>query len=517
MKTELSIEETNKLRIKLGLKPIAVTPSESIQEKSHHEVEEPKKVQPRVLKAQRVDHGSLDNASILEGEIMTLKDANILDEDQNELITESEVLDGQLNKKSESTKKLHQFEGDENENDDDDGEEESYFKVGEARVKLRVNENYKRDSKLKKMEELAKKNNKYVVNLDSGEDDSDDNDDDALDELTMIQKSDFSSSKKKSKSVSAKKFKKSKKNKTKASNGSTGWKNLSDEEIDLNQHVVLDGESIGDDIFDDDNDGLQAVLTASRLKANSKKVKNSEIVKKHQDDGPKKRKLAEVLEDEDDQSDSGLVIDGTSEFLSGLKQNILSNHEHTNDAESTGSQPSNETNGTIENYEHSSSELVKPNGTGPDVEEDTGENSEEDIPSDEPNFGSTGLSSTLSFLQKSSVLKITDEARLKERERTMQKKLKKDLAYMKLASEINGDANNNGHSSTTSIVTEHGLNDYNPEIKITYTDDNNNVLNPKEAYKHLSHKFHGKGPSKQKQAKLLLKKQQKQLKEQKFS
>lgn len=48
--------------------------------------------------------------------------------------------------------------------------------------------------------------------------------------------------------------------------------------------------------------------------------------------------------------------------------------------------------------------------------------------------------------------------------------------------------------------------DYKPEIILEYTDDSGRKLDtPKEAFRHICHKFHGKGPSKNKIDKMLKK------------
>jgi U4/U6.U5 tri-snRNP-associated protein 1 len=46
---------------------------------------------------------------------------------------------------------------------------------------------------------------------------------------------------------------------------------------------------------------------------------------------------------------------------------------------------------------------------------------------------------------------------------------------------------------------------YHPNVKLEYIDDNNQKLTPKEAFRYLSHKFHGKGPGKNKIEKRLKK------------
>lgn len=49
---------------------------------------------------------------------------------------------------------------------------------------------------------------------------------------------------------------------------------------------------------------------------------------------------------------------------------------------------------------------------------------------------------------------------------------------------------------------------YRPNVKLEYIDDDGRVLNEKEAFRYLSHKFHGKGPGKNKIEKRLKKSDQ---------
>lgn len=49
---------------------------------------------------------------------------------------------------------------------------------------------------------------------------------------------------------------------------------------------------------------------------------------------------------------------------------------------------------------------------------------------------------------------------------------------------------------------------FKPNVKLEYIDDEGHILNSKEAFRYLSHKFHGKGPGKNKIEKRLKKSQQ---------
>ena len=50
--------------------------------------------------------------------------------------------------------------------------------------------------------------------------------------------------------------------------------------------------------------------------------------------------------------------------------------------------------------------------------------------------------------------------------------------------------------------------DFKPTFKLDYHDDEGKDLKPKEAFRYLSHKFHGKGPGKNKIEKRLRRKEQ---------
>lgn len=54
----------------------------------------------------------------------------------------------------------------------------------------------------------------------------------------------------------------------------------------------------------------------------------------------------------------------------------------------------------------------------------------------------------------------------------------------------------------------HEKDGYKPNVKLEYIDDNGRLLNEKEAFRYLSHKFHGKGPGKNKIEKRLKKSEQ---------
>lgn len=60
-----------------------------------------------------------------------------------------------------------------------------------------------------------------------------------------------------------------------------------------------------------------------------------------------------------------------------------------------------------------------------------------------------------------------------------------------------------GHSGPLQDFREKS--NFRPNIKLEYVDDDGRPLCPKEAFRYLSHKFHGKGPGKNKQEKRIKK------------
>ncbi|EGW32231.1 uncharacterized protein SPAPADRAFT_139388 [Spathaspora passalidarum NRRL Y-27907] len=163
---------------------------------------------------------------------------------------------------------------------------------------------------------------------------------------------------------------------------------------------------------------------------------------------------------------------------------------------------------------------------------------------DEPKFN--GIAETLKFLQSKNIIaeksqqeksqdleraeatKQTELLKLKIsiEERILRQELEKDSAYMRLpknerATRLENELDKrlrekgifieehhirNGHrrkrDESANVKVENKLKLYNPKVSLTYKDNEGNVLDTKQAYKHLSHQYHGTGISKNKQNKL---------------
>lgn len=131
---------------------------------------------------------------------------------------------------------------------------------------------------------------------------------------------------------------------------------------------------------------------------------------------------------------------------------------------------------------------------------------------------STGLASTLQFLQEHNVLPKKDEIiEVKNTDKEDLLKLKQKIEFRKLQHKYE-DGEQNKKDSTmkngnihidkereiqnrASAIQSEFLKDYNPEVNLVYKDEKGNELTTKEAYKKLSQRFHGTKSNKKKQAK----------------
>lgn len=74
-----------------------------------------------------------------------------------------------------------------------------------------------------------------------------------------------------------------------------------------------------------------------------------------------------------------------------------------------------------------------------------------------------------------------------------------------------GERGNRRERFAGPITTFKEKDNFKPNVKLEYIDDDGHVLNSKEAFRYLSHKFHGKGPGKNKVEKRIKKSTQEQV------
>lgn len=239
------------------------------------------------------------------------------------------------------------------------------------------------------------------------------------------------------------------------------------------------------------------------------------------------------------------VYNDTIGFLNNLETNILS---ESGEVEVTTN--INEESADDDDEDDVKQQEVESNQTNPGVYSIVEEKQKED---EAPKF-SGGLAETLKFLKSRNILdpeSITttnEELRQQElareeaikksellkmkisiEERILKEELSKDKSYIRMPKiERSGyfeklldtrlkqkgiiiDNNTGTTTKKTNLgMVQNNLKIYNPKVELTYKDELGNVLNTKQAYKQLSHKYHGTGLDKNKKKQEQLKKKQQQ-------
>ena len=239
------------------------------------------------------------------------------------------------------------------------------------------------------------------------------------------------------------------------------------------------------------------------------------------------------------------VYNDTIGFLNNLETNILS---ESGEVEVTAN--INEESADDDDEDDVKQQEVESKQTNPGVYSIVEEKQKED---EAPKF-SGGLAETLKFLKSRNILdpeSITttnEELRQQElareeaikksellkmkisiEERILKEELSKDKSYIRMPKiERSGYfeklldtrlkqkgiiiENNTGTTTkkTNLGMVQNNLKIYNPKVELTYKDELGNVLNTKQAYKQLSHKYHGTGLDKNKKKQEQLKKKQQQ-------
>lgn len=239
------------------------------------------------------------------------------------------------------------------------------------------------------------------------------------------------------------------------------------------------------------------------------------------------------------------VYNDTIGFLNNLETNILS---ESGEVEVTTN--INEESADDDDEDDVKQQEVELKQTNPGVYSIVEEKQKED---EAPKF-SGGLAETLKFLKSRNILdpeSITttnEELRQQElareeaikksellkmkisiEERILKEELSKDKSYIRMPKiERSGyfeklldtrlkqkgiiiDNNTGTTTKKTNLgMVQNNLKIYNPKVELTYKDELGNVLNTKQAYKQLSHKYHGTGLDKNKKKQEQLKKQQQQ-------
>ncbi|EMR08569.1 hypothetical protein PNEG_03046 [Pneumocystis murina B123] len=260
-----------------------------------------------------------------------------------------------------------------------------------------------------------------------------------------------------------------------------------------------------------DDDDLQACLARQREASRRKKTSHPESVARLV-----KEQMFEELKENGDKNDGGLVIDETTEFVRGIqaiapkeKQKVLENIEYIQNLETPEIVEENSQDETKESPYDESDKFTKNIST-------TGIEDEADI--------SSGVGVVFNLLkQKGIVDKQTDEALSVQRaqhehslflaeQKKLRRKLEEEARYRKEADRCSGkldrmtprerelylQAENQRHAMIEARELQKLFAKWTPVIQLKYNDEFGREIKDKEAYKFLSHQFHGKGSGKAK-------------------
>lgn len=279
--------------------------------------------------------------------------------------------------------------------------------------------------------------------------------------------------------------------------------------------------------FIDDED-LQSSLAAQRMAAlkKRKKARPEDIARQLRDEQSSTPKPADTIPD-----DGGIVIDETSEFVANLQKpkTIEDNpDETTTTQEAAPTSPQSDAEGDVtmsynnlEDKEDTQVQLKRSTSpinnittTGLEVEGTL----------------NTGIGSTLGMLTQRGLLKTAASGDLnaqhRERQRFLGEKQQREAAAERAArtqrerDRASGrfdrmsakereryaqDENRNRDQVESRQMAEVFNREYKPSVDLKYVDEFGRSMNQREAFKHLSHQFHGKGSGKLKTEKMLKK------------
>lgn len=298
--------------------------------------------------------------------------------------------------------------------------------------------------------------------------------------------------------------------------------------MDVDQPAAIKKRTYEDMSFVDDDD-LQASLAASRRAALKKrqKLRPEEIVQRMMD------QASEVPETEE--AEGGLVIDETSEFVANLQKPT----GPVSKRRSVSRQPDAVTSMDVDsdNDEDVNMAQAQSYANIEDEEDLAARLQREESASFEVNNGleqeatlERGLGSTLKLLRDRRILQTDDSTDLNdvfrrkqlflaekqrqeaEAEKKARAQRERDRATGRLdrmsareKEDYARSQNNFRDQQESRQLAEHFNKSYKPNVELKYHDEHGRSLNQKEAFKHLSHQFHGKGSGKQKTEKLLKK------------
>lgn len=340
-----------------------------------------------------------------------------------------------------------------------------------------------------------------------------------------------------SSTIKIKKAKKSKKEKK------TRQKAIDEDDIPAVQRQNLDADSMDLEgtqasststgtkkrAFDfDDDDDLQAKLAATRREALKKRKKT--------DATELARQLREEMPiDEADSEEGGLIIDETSEFVANLKRPDETEENSPRRAPAlhvSNSNAQQDDDGDIAMGQESYADVeeAQERAERANVESSKPESRTATGLEEEDNMSGQGLAASLAMLRKRGLLDNSESDQKADKERKRAQFLadkehvirefdhkakeqreadRRSGKYDKLSNRdrdaLARQQNEQREQFISRLLADKFNKEYKPDVKLQYHDEFGREMNQKEAFKHLSHAFHGKGSGKQKTEKKLKK------------
>ncbi|KAF5869676.1 putative dna binding protein sart-1 protein [Botrytis fragariae] len=299
-------------------------------------------------------------------------------------------------------------------------------------------------------------------------------------------------------------------------------------DVDQGSKPIVKKRTFEDMSFVDDDD-LQALLATQRRNALKKrqKLRPEDFAQRLRDEA------SATPADNEEGNDSGLVIDETSEFVANLQKPVAPEPKKRSvsrpdavtsmgaDSDDDGDVQMNESYANIEDDEDRLARIKREEETK-DAIANNGLEEEATL--------EKGLGSTLKLLRERGILKTSEsgdvatifrekqmflaekQRREAEAERRAKAQRERDRTTGRLDRMSARDREEHARQQNTMRdqqesrqLAEHFNKEYKPNVELKYVDEYGRNMNQKEAFKHLSHQFHGKGSGKQKTEKLLKK------------
>ncbi|MCJ1408048.1 hypothetical protein MMC19_002121 [Ptychographa xylographoides] len=283
-----------------------------------------------------------------------------------------------------------------------------------------------------------------------------------------------------------------------------------------------------------DDDDLQASLAKQRREAlkKRKKLKPEDIARQFQEEAMANENGG--AENQEPVETGGLIIDETSEFVANLQRPVVSEKPRSSSTSKPNpTSPSSADGDGDVDMERSYNDIEDGGELAEHVKRESSDSAVNNLTvtglEDESTL-TNGIGATLSLLSQRGLINNEDKGDInalhRERQKFLAEKQKREAAAEQKAriqrerdrasgkldrmsarerEEYARWENKQRDQAESRQMAEIFSREYKPDVQLKYVDEFGRSMNQKEAFKHLSHQFHGKGSGKQKTEKHLKK------------